>query len=190
MAATAILSGITAVTGLTSGGLSFESARKASKERTKALQLRLTQIEDQSRQEEIQKMRKLNNTLASQAAIQAAKGGGTIGPVTSNMLTLSDLNEFSQDEDADNLSEIFKKESVNSQIIQAQKEGEASETSAIIGGLGSTLQSAANLYVPSVPKMQQGITGANAATGISSEVNKIESQTNGLQLPKFNLPEI
>ena len=147
--AAGIIGGFEGALSLGEGIFGAVGSHKAEKARLNALKLRMNQIQDQTRQQSIDQMQRLNHTLASQAAVQAARGGGTSGLVSGNILAMSSINQFAQDENADNLNEVFQKESVVSQMLSSERGAQSNEMQYVMGGLIQAGSDVANAYLPS-----------------------------------------
>ena len=157
-------------------------------DRRASLRLRMRQIQDATRAQSIDQMTKLNHTLASQAAIRAAGGGGTAGTVSSNMISIADMNAFANDENADKLNEVFQKESVQSQIDASKVQ----EATGIFGSVVKGAKTASSFYTGAkAPLPQNNQTQDqfnNAAQSQPSAIDQIyddQRKIEGLGLPRF-----
>jgi len=160
---------------ITEGIVSYEGQKKTEKTRLNALNLRMKEISDSTRQQSIDQTARLNKTLAATAAISAAQGGGTAGLTSSTMMSINDINNFSQDENADKLNEIFQQESVGSQKIQAIKQ-RSSIVPLVEGFLGAG-QDAANMYSKSKPNSDPNVSTNSPFASEGQDTNPPASTT-------------
>lgn len=146
---TGILAGISGGISIGSGILGATEAAQEEKARVAALKLRMTEIEDSTRQQKIGQLTNINKTLAAQETQSAATGNGMEGTSSVNILSLDDINNFAQDINADNLSEVFQKEGVESEIQAAYRQGTSQEISSVEGGFEQAFSTGANMYFKS-----------------------------------------
>lgn len=148
MGAPTILASLTG--GLLAGQTAFgmESEKQAEKSRIAALKERMRQVNDATRQHSIENMEKINHTLASQSAIAAAGGGSMMGPVSSNMISMADINQFAADENVNKLDNVFQQEALESDVSAVSKDTSAQEIETGVSGLTNISKLALNYYVP------------------------------------------
>jgi len=143
---TTALSAISPLGGMVSGSM---AARDVEKQRLAALRDRQQQIKDSAREQEINKMHKLNNTLSHNMAVQAAKGGGTAGTASFNMMSMSDINNYIADKNADDLSSVFQDKGILSQELAVRQQERVDVANSIAGGISTIGQEMLNMYIPS-----------------------------------------
>jgi ligand-binding sensor protein len=172
------LAGAEAGVGLIGGVFKSKQAGEQEKSRIQALNDRLKQNADVAQFNSIQRMKRLNSTLASQAALQAFSGAGSAGLVSGNMISLNDMNNFVSDENAAKLSETFQNLGIISQIQATERQGDHIQEQAIIGGVTAAATDMAQLYVPTAGFSSSSLTPNNygvyipppSSTNISGEI--------------------
>lgn len=178
--------GAGSIIGGAEAGMGVFSSIFGGEERRASLKLRMRQIQDATREQSIDQMTKLNHTLASQAAIRAAGGGGAAGPVSANMISIADMNAFASDENADKLNEVFQKESVQSQMDAVPSE----EAAGIAGSLAQGAKTASQFYIGKKAPMtsnNQSQSQFNSALKQQSAVDQVyadQQEMTGLGLNK------
>lgn len=114
------------------------------KARLKALEFRMREVKDSTQSKTIAHMQSLNKTLADQAAVRAAGGGGgSDGP---NMVSIGDINKFASDVNADKLNEAFQGLGIASEANADEDSARASEISDPFAGIVSAASSMSNLF--------------------------------------------
>lgn len=116
------------------GGVEQERAAQAQR---RALTLRQQQEEIAAKQREVQRIDKLEGVLSTQRAIQGARGGSLASP-SFVAIQRSSINNFAQDQNADNLNVDFQREA---EETQKQVVGEQATI-----GVASNLFETANLF--------------------------------------------
>ncbi len=165
MGAVAAVAGVMGGLSLVEGFFGASQAEEQEKSRVAALKERMRQQKDAAQFQSIQRDKRINATLGSQAALQAFQGGGTAGLVSSNMISLNDMNAFASDENAARLSEIFQEKGISSSIDAAVRQGEAAQEQALIGGVTGAVSHFSDAYILSQGTSPSSISPYN--TGVS-----------------------
>jgi len=123
------------------GGQAQEQAAAAQK---RALDIREQQEQIAAKTREVQRIDKLQSVLATQRAIQGARGGSLSSP-SFNAIQRSSINNFAQDQNADNLNVDFQRES---EEVEKQAAGEQARfgIASEVVGVASNLFETANLF--------------------------------------------